>query len=114
MTACLGEEGLYQDGHAMLPRSGRCQSLLKRDTITAHGFRSTFSDRASEVSSFRTALAHAIQNKAERAYCRGDALAKRRKMMEAWAGHCGSFSASQHEPQTATNFHEIQEQSENN
>ncbi len=44
---------------------------MKRGDITAHGFRSSFSDWASEVSSFsgelrETALAHTIQNKAER------------------------------------------------
>src|SRR5271166_393713 len=66
---------------------------MRRDEITAHGFRSTFSDWASEVSSFsgelrETALAHTIQNKAERAYRRGDALEKRRAMMEAWANWC--------------------------
>jgi integrase len=61
---------------------------MERVDITAHGFRSTFSDWASEVSSFsgelrefsgelrETALAHTIQNKAERAYRRGDALDK--------------------------------------
>jgi hypothetical protein len=32
-----------------------------------------------------TALAHTIGNKAEAAYWRGDALEKRRAMMEAWA-----------------------------
>ena len=71
---------------------------MKREDITAHGFRSTFSDWASEVSSFsgelrETALAHAIQNKAERAYRRGDALEKRREMMEAWASYCRDFRA---------------------
>jgi integrase len=66
---------------------------IKRGDITAHGFRSTFSDWASEVSSLsgelrETALAHTIQNKAERAYRRGDALEKRRRMMESWANWC--------------------------
>ena len=66
---------------------------MKRGDITAHGFRSTFSDWAAEVSSFtgelrETALAHTIQNKGERAYRRGDALGKRREMMEAWANWC--------------------------
>ena len=66
---------------------------MKRGDLTAHGFRSTFSDWASEVSSFsgelrETALAHTISNKAERAYRRGDALAKRREMMDAWASWC--------------------------
>jgi integrase len=71
----------------LLERMGR------RGTITAHGFRSAFSDWASEVSPFsselrETALAHTIGNKAEAAYRRGDALEKRRAMMEAWAQWC--------------------------
>jgi integrase len=66
---------------------------MDRPDITAHGFRSAFSDWASEVSHFsselrETALAHTISNKADRAYRRGDALEKRREMMEAWATHC--------------------------
>ncbi len=66
---------------------------MNRGDITAHGFRSSFSDWASEVCSFsgelrETAIAHTIQNKAERAYRRGDALEKRREMMEAWPCFC--------------------------
>ena len=62
------------------------------DGITTHGFRSSFSDWGGEVSSCseelcEMALAHTIRNKAERAYRRGDALEKRREMMEAWADH---------------------------
>ena len=34
------------------------------------------------------ALAHAIGNKAEAAYRRGDLFEKRRKLMEAWANFC--------------------------
>jgi integrase len=72
---------------AMLMPMGR------RRAITSHGFRSTFSDWASEVSPFsselrESALAHTIGNKAEAAYRRGDALEKRRAMMEAWAQWC--------------------------
>jgi len=71
----------------LLERMGR------RGAITSHGFRSTFSDWASEVSPFSSelreaALAHTIGNKAEAAYRRGDALEKRRAMMEAWAAWC--------------------------
>ena len=56
---------------------------MKREDITARGFRPTFSDWTSEVSSFsgelrETALAHTIQNKTERAYRRDDALEKLR------------------------------------
>ena len=61
--------------------------------ITAHGFRSTFRDWAGETTSFplevaEAALAHTIGNKGQAAYERGDKLAKRRKMMEAWAAYC--------------------------
>jgi integrase len=66
---------------------------MKRSDTTTHGFRSAFSDWASEVSPFgselrETALAHTIANKAEAAYRRGDALERRRVMMEAWAQFC--------------------------
>lgn len=77
----------------LLDRMGR------RGVITAHGFRSTFSDWASEVSPFsselrETALAHTIGNKAEAAYRRGDALEKRRAMMDAWARWCEPKAAN--------------------
>jgi integrase len=66
---------------------------MRRDDLTAHGFRSSFSDWASEISPFsselrETALAHAVADKTEAAYRRGDALKKRRAMMEAWAAWC--------------------------
>ena len=56
-----------------------------------HGFRSSFRDWAGEVSNFPSdvcemALAHAIRNKVEAAYRRGDLFEKRRKLMDAWAG----------------------------
>ena len=68
---------------------------MKRDDLTTHGFRSTFRDWAAEQTSFarevaEAALAHAIGDKTEAAYRRGDALEKRRKLMEAWAGYCTS------------------------
>ncbi|RYI95431.1 MAG: site-specific integrase, partial [Acetobacteraceae bacterium] len=61
--------------------------------ITAHGFRSTFRDWCGEATAFplevaEAALAHAIRDKAQAAYERGDKLLKRRKMMEAWASYC--------------------------
>lgn len=61
--------------------------------VTAHGFRSTFRDWCGEATAFplevaEAALAHTIRDKAQAAYERGDKLAKRRKMMEAWAAYC--------------------------
>ena len=66
---------------------------MKIEDATVHGFRSSFRDWAGNVSSFprevtETALAHVIGDKAEQAYRRGDALEKRRKLMEAWASFC--------------------------
>jgi integrase len=61
---------------------------MGRDSITVHGFRSTFSDYVSEQTSFshetrEHALAHQITDKAEASYRRGDQFEKRRKLMEA-------------------------------
>lgn len=58
---------------------------------TAHGFRSSFRDWASENGYARDlaerALAHTIKDGGEAAYHRTDLLAQRRPMMEAWAQH---------------------------
>lgn len=56
---------------------------------TVHGFRSTFSDWASESTRFprevvEASLAHAIENRVEAAYRRGDLLDKRRQLMAVW------------------------------
>jgi integrase len=56
---------------------------LGRDDLTAHGFRSTFRDWAAERTNFpaevaEMALAHAVSDKVEAAYRRGDLFQKRR------------------------------------
>ncbi len=66
---------------------------MKIEEATVHGFRSSFRDWAGNVTNFprevtETALAHVIGDKAEQAYRRGDALDKRRKLMDAWAAYC--------------------------
>lgn len=71
----------------------RCLARLGVGKATVHGFRSTFRDWASEATSFphevcEAALAHSIQNRVESAYRRGDLLAKRAKLMKAWANYC--------------------------
>ena len=55
-----------------------------------HGFRSTFRDWVGEKTHFpreiaEQALAHVLESKVEAAYRRGDALEKRRQMMQEWA-----------------------------
>jgi integrase len=63
---------------------------MEKGDVTAHGFRSSFRDWAGEASTFprelaEAALAHTVGDETERAYRRGDALEKRRKLMDAWA-----------------------------
>lgn len=72
-------------------------ALLKRMQIggafTPHGFRSSFRDWAAEKTSFprevaEQALAHIVGDATERAYRRGDALEKRRELMQGWGHWC--------------------------
>jgi integrase len=66
--------------------------VLKRmgvENATVHGFRSAFRDWAGNETQFarevaEAALAHVIGDKAEQAYRRGDALEKRRALMNSW------------------------------
>ncbi|PWW03799.1 integrase [Hoeflea marina] len=75
------------------PLSGMAMEMLLRRMklvdVTVHGFRSSFRDWAGEESEFpreiaEAALAHVVGDATERAYRRGDALAKRRELMESW------------------------------
>ena len=73
--------------------NGAFLSLLKKMNyghITPHGFRSTFRDWISEEAvdfsheTAELALGHAIKNRVEAAYRRGDQLDRRRQLMEKW------------------------------
>lgn len=74
-------------------------ALLKRmghSEITAHGFRSTFRDWCSEQTNYprdvaEMALAHAIGDKVEAAYRRGDLIEKRMRLMKDWAAYCNTL-----------------------
>jgi integrase len=64
-----------------------------REGLTVHGFRSTFRDWAAEQTAYahelcEIALAHAVGNKVEAAYRRGDMMEKRRRLMADWAAYC--------------------------
>ena len=68
---------------------------MKRTDLVTHGFRSTFRDWAAEQTAFarevaEAALAHAIGDKVEAAYRRGDLFEKRRKLMDAWSAYCAA------------------------
>lgn len=96
-----GEEHVFpgrRPGRQMSENTMRkfLQNDMQRDGLTVHGFRSTFRDWAAEQSSCprevaEAALAHALKDKTEAAYQRGDLLEKRRELMVAWADHCASL-----------------------
>lgn len=72
------------------------EMVLRRMKVpfTVHGFRSSFRDWAGERTAFprdvaEMALAHTVGDMTERAYRRGDALEKRRKLMETWSAFVG-------------------------
>jgi integrase len=90
-------EIVFEGARAGRPLGNMAPTLVLRSMgrteITAHGFRSTFTDWANETTSHahhvvEMALAHAIGNGVEAAYRRGDLLAKRRELMDDWAGYC--------------------------
>jgi integrase len=85
---------VFPGGRARRPLSNMAFLMLLRrmgrGDLTAHGFRSTFSDWCSEQTNFpaevrEMALAHAVGDKVEAAYRRGDLFQKRRDLMDAWA-----------------------------
>jgi integrase len=68
---------------------------MDRGGVTVHGFRSTFRDWAAERTNFpnevvEMALAHAVSDKVEAAYRRGDLFEKRQRLMSDWARYCCS------------------------
>jgi integrase len=67
--------------------------LMGRSDVTVHGFRSTFRDWAAERTNYpnhvvEMALAHAVGDKVEAAYRRGDLFEKRRRLMDEWVRYC--------------------------
>lgn len=83
------EEGKPLSENAMLALLER----MGRGDITVHGFRSTFRDWAAEETDYprevvEMSMAHAIGDKVEAAYRRGDLFKKRRNLMNDWADYC--------------------------
>lgn len=73
----------------------RLMHRMGHGDVTVHGFRSAFSDWAHEATAhanhtIELSLAHRIGNEVEKAYRRGDMLAKRVRLMADWAKYCSS------------------------
>ena len=71
---------------------------MGRSDLTIHGFRSTFRDWAAERTNCSSeaaemALAHAVSDKVEAAYRRGDLFDKRRRFMQDWGDFCDRIPA---------------------
>ena len=102
--AMADAEARGEETHERVAASGRKRTKLQRKYFkpdhTVHGLRSTFRDWAGEETDFsrevcEAALAHSVGDAAELAYKRGDALAKRRALMENWAAFLGGESDDQ-------------------
>jgi integrase len=102
---CLPRDGSsFVFAGSCIGHSLAADSLLKllqrlRQGVTVHGLRSSFRDWAGDRTAFprdviEMALAHTIKDKSEAAYRRGDALEKRRTLMEAWALYCSAPATS--------------------
>ena len=98
-----GREFLFPGGKRDKPLSNMAMLALlarmNRADLTAHGFRSTLRDWAAERTNYprevaEMALAHAIENKVEAAYRRGDLFAKRRLLMAEWAKFCARIKGA--------------------
>jgi integrase len=102
MEATREGDFVFPGGRAGRPLSNMAFLMLLRrigrGDLTTHGFRSTFSDWCSERTNFpaevrEMALAHAVGDKTELAYRRGDLFEKRRQVMDAWARFCSASTA---------------------
>jgi integrase len=68
---------------------------MERRDLTVHGFRSTFRDWCAEQTAYphevaEMALGHAVGDKVEAAYRRGDLFDKRRRLMDDWSAYCAA------------------------
>lgn len=73
--------------------SRAAKSAAGDQSVTTHGFRSTFRDWLAESTNYprelgEKALAHTLSDKVEAAYQRGDMIAKRARLMQDWTEFC--------------------------
>jgi integrase len=102
LSRVKGSDYLFPGNRPKRPLSNMAMLELLRGLrpgagLTVHGFRSSLRDWAGEATHhprevIEAALAHVIANKTEAAYRRGDALEKRRTLMNDWCAYCGGAS----------------------
>ena len=103
MVAVQASEFVFPGMKADRPLSVMAlEMVLRRMKVdaTVHGFRSAFRDWTGERTAFpreiaEAALAHLVGDEVERAYRRGDALDKRRGLMDAWTSFCAATAPAE-------------------
>jgi len=90
----MASEFVFEGQKRHRPLSNMAMLMLLRrmkvESVTVHGFRSTFRDWASEVASAPSevaemSLSHKVGTNVERAYARSDLLERRRALMKRWS-----------------------------
>ncbi len=96
-TASVGEFIFCNQSDRPLSEKALYKALRRMGikNATPHGFRSAFRDWAAERTNYpnhvvEMALAHAIGDKTEAAYRRGDLFSKRARLMRDWARFCNT------------------------
>ncbi len=101
MAGTRESEFVFPGGRRARPLSNMAMASvldrMGRGDITVHGFRSAFRDWCAEKTNYprevaEMALAHAVGDKVEAAYRRGDLFEKRRRIMADWAKFCGAIA----------------------
>lgn len=92
MPRFVGNEHVFPSPRGKVLSDMALLAVMRRMEVDAvpHGFRSTFRDWVGERTDYprelaEQALAHTLESKVEAAYRRGDALEKRRTMMQEWS-----------------------------
>lgn len=96
ISELLDPDSEYLFSRKTKPLSNMAMTMVIRrlkKKVTVHGFRSTFRDWVSERTDHSSevaemSLAHAISNKVEAAYRRGDLIDKRRALLTDWENYC--------------------------
>jgi integrase len=99
MQAIRQDDLIFPRSRTRRPISNMAMAMalrrMGRGDLTVHGFRSSFRDWAAENTDFprevaEMALAHAVSDKVEAAYRRGDLFHKRRQLMDEWSRFCAA------------------------
>jgi integrase len=93
-------EFVFIKGNKRIANTAMLKLLVRMKAgCSLHGFRSSFRDWAGECTAhdretIEFSLAHQLPDAVERAYRRGNALDKRRRLMQAWSDYCSGIEVA--------------------